>query len=114
MDDGSQLPSGSWEQRNAALHSTICDTLDLGKKGIDLDILQHVEENNGMALYDLISFRLREIKSTDPLERAMQLNLGLTHITYTPEPHGVATYFSDIEKHRTKLAALEPPKIIEN
>ena len=114
IDDGSQLPSGSWAQRNAALHSTICDTLDLGKKGKDLDILQHVEENNGMALYDLIIFRLREIKSTDPLERAMQLNLGLTHIKYNPEPHGVATYFSDIEKHRTKLAELDPPKIIEN
>ena len=39
MDDGSDSATGSWVQRNAALYGTICETLDLGKNGKDLDIL---------------------------------------------------------------------------
>ena len=64
MHKDSELPSGSWVQRNAALYNTISETLDLGKSGKDLDIIQLVDEINGVALHDLISFRLREIKST--------------------------------------------------
>ena len=114
MDDGSDTTTGSWGQRNSALYGTVCETLDLGKNGKDLSILQLVDENNGMALHDLISFRLREIKSTDPLERAMRLNLDLNHIKYQAIPHGVAKYFSEIENHRTELGDLVPPKIIND
>ena len=112
MDDGSDLPTGSWSQRNATLYSTICDTLDLSKNGSDLDILQVVDENNGVGLHDILQFRLREIKSSDPLAHAIQLRMGIQHIKYSPKPHGVDTYFKDIDRHRAKLGDLPRPKII--
>ena len=114
MNKGADTATGSWSQRNAAIFNTICETLDLGTNGKDLGILTLVEQSNGMALHDLISFRLREIKSTDPLQRAIRLNLDLNHIKYSPQPHGVTKYFSAIEAHRTQLADLNPPKTIHD
>ena len=114
MNDGSNSAIGSWNQRNAALYSVLCDTLDLSKNGKDLEFLEVVDEGNGLALYDLIRFRLREIKSSDPLARAIKLQMGLQHIKYSPKPHGVAKYFARIETHRNELAALPKPKIIND
>lgn len=112
MDDDSDPTVGSWLQRNTALYATICDTMDLSKNGADLDLLEIVAENNGLAMYSLVKFRLAEIKSSDPLARAIQLKMGITHIRYEPKPHGVAKYFAEIEAHRVKLATLSRPKII--
>ena len=114
MDANSETRAGSWNQRNTAIYSVVCDTLDLTKKGSDLNILEVVDDNNGLALYNLILFRLQEIKSTDPLARAIQLKMNLQHIRYIPMPHGVAKYFADIESHRTDLASLARPKIIQD
>ena len=114
MNDGDTSSAGSWNQRNAALYSLVCDTLDLTKNGSDLGFLEVVDERNGLAIYNLVRFRLREIKSTDPLARAMQLQMGIQHIKYVPKPHGVAQYFARIEKHRSELAALPKPKIISD
>ena len=104
--------AGSWYQRNTTLYSTICDTMDLSRDGRDLDLLEVVDENNGLAMYDLVQFRLADIKSSDPLARAIKLKMGITHIKYEPKPHGVAKYFAAIESHRVKLAALSRPKVI--
>ena len=116
MNDGSDTASGSWSQRNAALYSIVCDTLDLSKNGSDLDFLEVADENNGLAIYDIVRFRLREIKSSDPLARAIKLQMGLPvqHIKYIPKPHGVAKYFARIEAHRSELASLPKPKIIDD
>ena len=114
MNDGSTTPQGSWSQRNAALYSVVCDTLDLSKTGRDLDFLEVVDEGNGLALYNLARFRLREIKSSDPLARAIKLQMGLHHIKYVPKPHGVAQYFARIDAHRSELASLPRPKIIDD
>lgn len=114
MNAGTDQPAGSWTQRNSALYSTICDTLDLSSNGRDLDILNVVEENNGIALYHLMYFRLREVKSSDPMARAMKLKMGLEHIKYIVKPHGVASYFAAIKSHRTKLASLPKPKYISD
>ena len=109
--DSDTMP-GSWLQRNAVLYAAISDTLDLSKKGKDLSILQVVQANNGLALHHLLYSRLRDVKSTDPLARAIKLKLGIQHIRYVPSAHGVATYFANIEAHRQKLAQLPRPKII--
>ena len=114
LNDGSTTPHGSWSQRNAALYTVVCDTLDLSKNGKDLDFLEVVKANNGLAIYNLIRFRLREIKSLDPLARAIKLQMGLQHIKYVPQPHGVAKYLAKIESHRTELASLPRPKIIDD
>ena len=114
MDDGDQSTKGSWRQRNAALYSVICDTLDLSKQGKDLDFLDVVDQNNGLAIYNLMKFRLAEIKSSDPLARAIKSKMGINHIKYTAQPLGVAKYFQEIEAHRSKLAALPRPKIIDD
>ena len=114
MHAGSDTVVGSWHQRNSALYSTICDTLDLSADGKDLNILEVVEENNGAALYELIYFRLREVKTSDPMARAMKLKMGLQHIKYEPKPNGVALYFAAIKSHRLKLANLPKPKLIED
>ena len=114
MNDGATSSSGSWTQRNAALYSLVCDTLDLSKNGNDLGFLEVVDESNGLAIYNLARFRLREIKSSDPLARAIKLQMGIQHIKYVPKPHGVAQYFARIEKHRSELAALPKPKIISD
>ena len=114
LNEGSTSAKGSWLQRNAALYTVVCDTLDLSKNGKDLDFLEVVTENNGLAIYNLAKFRLREIKSTDPLARAIKLQMGLQHIKYIPQPHGVAKYFAKIEGHRTELASLPRPKIIDD
>ena len=114
MNEGSESIAGSWNQRNAALYSIICDTLDLSKNGGDLDFLEVVDEGNGLALYNLTRFRLREIKSSDPLARAIKLQMGLHHIKYVPKRHGVAKYFAKIESHRSELASLPKPKIIND
>ena len=114
LNDGSTSTNGSWLQRNAALYTAVCDTLDLSKSGKDLDFLEVVDANNGLAIYNLAKFRLREIKSTDPLARAIKLQMGLQHIKYIPQPHGVAKYFAKIESHRTELASLPRPKIIDD
>ena len=114
LNDGSDSANGSWLQRNAALYTVVCDTLDLSKSGKDLDFLEVVDANNGLAIYNLAKFRLREIKSSDPLARAIKLQMGLQHIKYIPQPHGVAKYFAKIESHRTELASLPRPKIIDD
>ena len=114
LNDGAASSSGSWRQRNAALYSLVCDTLDLTKNGNDLGFLEVVDESNGLAIYNLARFRLREIKSSDPLARAIKLQMGIQHIKYVPKPHGVAQYFARIEKHRSELAALPKPKIISD
>lgn len=114
LNDGATSASGSWSQRNAALYSVVCDTLDLSKNGNDLGFLEVVDESNGIAIYNLARFRLREIKSSDPLARAIKLQMGIQHIKYVPKPHGVAQYFARIEKHRSELAALPKPKIISD
>lgn len=114
LNDGATSTSGSWSQRNAALYSVVCDTLDLTKNGNDLGFLEVVDESNGLAIYNLARFRLREIKSSDPLARAIKLQMGIQHIKYVPKPHGVAQYFARIEKHRSELAALPKPKIISD
>ena len=101
MNAGSELPAGSWVQRNRAIYSTICDTLDLSRNGRDLDMMQVVDPGNGLALYNLIDFRLQDIKSSDPLARAIKIRMGLQHITYRAKPHGVASYFAAIESHRS-------------
>ena len=112
LHKGSDTMPGSWLQRNAVLYAAISDTLDLSKKGKDLSILQVVQANNGLALHHLLYSRLRDVKSTDPLARAIKLKLGIQHIKYVPAAHGVATYFANIEAHRQKLAQLPRPKII--
>ena len=114
MNEGSDTNLGSWNQRNAALYSVVCDTLDLSKNGNDLEFLEVVDESNGLAMYNLLRFRLREIKSSDPLARAIKLQMGLEHIKYIPKPHGVAKYFARIEAHRSELASLPKPKIIDD
>ena len=114
MNDGATSTSGSWNQRNAALYSLVCDTLDLTKNGNDLGFLEVVDEANGLAIYNLARFRLREIKSSDPLARAIKLQMGIQHIKYVPKPHGVAQYFARIDKHRSELAALPKPKVISD
>ena len=114
MNDGSDSVSGSWRQRNAAIYSVVCDTLDLSKNGNDLGFLEIVGEGNGLAIYNLARFRLREIKSSDPLSRAIKLQMGLQHIKYVPKPHGVAKYFARIDAHRSELASLPRPKIIHD
>lgn len=112
LNAGSESMPGSWLQRNAVLYAVISDALDLSKNGKDLSILQVVQANNGLALYQLLYCSLREVKSTDPLARAIKLKLGIQHIKYVPGPHGVATYFANIESHRQKLAQLPRPKMI--
>ena len=114
LNDGATSSSGSWSQRNAALYSLVCDTLDLTKNGNDLGFLEVVDESNGLAIYNLTRFRIREIKSSDPLARTIKLQMGIQHIKYIPKPHGVAQYFAQIEKHRSELAALPKPKIISD
>ena len=106
MHDGSTTPQGSRSQRNAALYSV--------ETGRDLDFLEVVDEGNGLALYNLARFRLREIKSSDPLARAIKLQMGLHHIKYVPKPHGVAQYFARIDSHRSELTSLTRPKIIDD
>ena len=86
MEDGSDTPAGSWVDRNAALYNTVCVTLDLSKHGKDLDFLEVVHADNGLAMYNLVKFRLQEIKSSDPLARAIKLQMGLHHIRYIPKP----------------------------
>ena len=112
MDAVSETRVGSWSQRNAALYSAICDTLDLSKNGKDLDLLEVVSADNGLAMYELVKFRLSDIKSSDTMARAMKLQMGLQHIRYKPIKMGVSKYFAAIEQHRTKLASLPTPKII--
>ena len=112
MEAGADTPAGSWSQRNSALYSTIGDTLDLSKGGSDLSIIDVVEPCNGIALYDLVSTRLAEVQSTDPLARAMQIRMNLQHIKYKIIPHGVAFYFAQIKDHRAELLALPKPKMI--
>ena len=114
LHEGADSTNGSWTQRNAALYTVVCDTLDLSKKGKDLDFLEIVDANNGLAIYNLVKFRLREIKSLDPLARAIKLQMGLQHIKYTAQAHGVAKYFANIDAHRTELASLPRPKIIDD
>ena len=114
LNHGSDSKIGSWSQRNAALYGVLSDTLDLSKNGKDLAILEVVQANNGLAMYNLLHERLQEVKSSDPLARAIKLKLGLEHIKYIPEPHGVATYFAAMAKHRAELAQMKPrPKIID-
>ena len=103
---------GSWSQRNSALFTAVSDTLDLSKGGSDLDIIDVVEPNNSIALYDLVSERLQEIQSTEPLARGMQISMNIQHIKYKVRPHGVASYFSRIKDHRAKLLKLPKPKVI--
>ena len=112
MTAGTDTLEGSWADRNAALYTVVCATLDLSKNGKDLDFLEVVHADNGLAIYNLIKFRLQEIKSSDPLARAIKLQMGLHHIRYIPKPHGTAKYFATIENHRTELASLPKPKII--
>ena len=114
MDAHSGTQAGSWNQRNTAIYSVICDTLDLSKNGKDLNMLEVIDDNNGLALYNLVAFRLQDVKTTDPLARAIQLKMNLQHIRYIPMPHGVAKYFATIEAHRTDLASLDRPKIIQD
>ena len=114
MRAGSESRAGSWEQRNTAIYTVICDTLDLSKTGKDLEFLEIAHANNGLSLYNLVKFRLRQIKSTDPLARAIKLKMGLEHIKYESKPHGIAKYFAAVEAHRTELAALPRPKIIDD
>ena len=74
-------PARAWVQCNTTLFDTVCETLDLDKNVKDLNTLQMIDENNGMALHDLISFRLREIKSTDmDLAHIVKLLLWIIHI----------------------------------
>ena len=114
LDRGSDLMPGSWAQKNAALYGAISSTLDLSKNGKDLNILEVVQADNGLAMYNLLHERLREVKSSDPLARAIKLKLGLEHIKYVPVPHGVSKYFAAMAKHRTQLANMKPrPKIID-
>ena len=77
-------------------------------------MLEVIDDNNGLALYNLILFRLQDIKASDPLARAIQLKMNLQHIRYVPKPHGVAKYFALIDSHRTELASLNRPKVIED
>ena len=116
MDEGSDTPKGSWNQRNSALFlfSVVSDTLNISNGSAHLQILDIVEESNGYALYTLVIDRLRDVKSSDPIARAMKLKLGLQHIQYKIIPHGVATYFAEIKAHRTKLLALPKPKHISD
>ena len=114
MNANSNTRSGSWNQRNEAIYSVLCSTLDLTKNGKDLHLLEVVDDNNGMALYNLILFRLQDVKTTDPLARAINLKMNLNHIRYVPKPHGVAKYFAEIDSHRTELASLAKPKIIQD
>ena len=88
----------------------------MSANGKDLNILEVVEENNnGAALYELIYFRLCEVKTSDPMARAMKLKMGLQHIKYYgSKPNGVALYFATIKSHRLKLAKLPEPKLIED
>ena len=114
MDEGSSTTKGSWRQRNAALYSVVCDTLDLSKNGKNLDFLEVVDQDNGLAIYELMQFRLADIQSSDPLARAIKIKMGIDHIKYTPQPLGVAKYFQAIEAQRTKLSDLPTPKIIDD
>ena len=99
MDEGSDSLIGSWSQRNSTLDSTISDMLDLSKSGTDLGILDVFEENNGVALYKILNERLREVKTTDPMARAIRLKMGLDHIKYIVKSHGVTSYFAAIKEH---------------
>ena len=114
MEAGGDSPNGSWKQRNSALYSTVCDTLDLSKNGSDLDVLDVVEDGNGVALYHLIQSRLKQVQTSDPMARAIKMKMGIDHITYVPRPHGVPTYFAKIKDHRQALANLPKPKHIED
>ena len=112
MDADADTQVGSWRQRNSALYSTICDTLDLSKNGSDLDILDIVEDGNGLGLYNLIQSRLEEVQTSDPMARAIQVKMGIDHIVYVPQPHGVDLYFAKIKDHRNTLSTLPKPKHI--
>ena len=114
MELNDDTTAGSWGQRNSAIYSTICDTMDLSKTGTDLDILDLVEQNNGVALYDLIMSRLRKVQSSDPMARAIKIKMGIDHIVYVPKPHGVDAYFAAIKHHRSTLACLPKPKHIDD
>ena len=114
MEADADQPTGSWNQRNSALFSVVSDTLDISSGSSDLLLLDIVEESNGIALYTLVFERLRDVKSSDPMARAMQLKLGLQHIKYKVIPHGVSAYFAAIKAHRTKLLALPTPKRIDD
>ena len=114
MNAGSDTLAGSWRQRNSALYSTVSDTLDLSKEGSDLDILDVVEDSNGIALYELIQARLKQVQTNDPMARAIQVKMGIDHIRYIPKPHGVALYFGKIKDHRNTLANLPKPKLIDD
>ena len=114
MEVGGDSPEGSWRQRNSALYSTICDTLDLSKDGSDLDVLDVVEDGNGVALYNLIQSRLKQVQTSDPMARAIKMKMGIDHIKYIPRPHGVPAYFAKIKDHRHALASLPKPKHIED
>ena len=48
LDAGSATIQGSWLQRNAALYTVVCDTLDLSKSGKDLGFLEIVQASNSM------------------------------------------------------------------
>ena len=114
MEENSNTPAGSWRQRNSALYSAICDTLDLADDGVDLDILDIVEDGNGIALYELIQGRLQHVQSSDPMARAIKIRMGIDHIVYDPKPHGVKSYFAKIKEHRLNLADLPKPKYIQD
>ena len=86
MDAGHDSWVGSWRQRNSALYSTVCDTLDLSDDGNDLDILDVVEDGNGLAIYNLVKSRLKQIQTSDPMARAIQMKMGIDHIVYTAKP----------------------------
>ena len=112
MNKGSDTQIGSWNQRNSALYSTICDTLDLTPNGRDLDILDVTEDANGVGIYDLVHARLKQVQTTDPMAKAIQVKMGIDHIKYVPKKHGVPVYFANIKAHRQMLASLPKPKLI--
>ena len=112
LNSGSDSQIGSWSQRNSALYSAICDTLDLTPNGNDLDILDVAEDGNGVGIYDLILSRLKQVQTTDPMAKAIQMKMGIDHIKYIPKKHGVPAYFASIKAHRQALASLPKPKLI--
>ena len=71
-----------------------------------------MEDGNGLGLYNLIQSRLKEVQTSDPMARAIHVKMGIDHIVYIPQPHGVELYFAKIKDHRNTLSTLPKPKHI--
>lgn len=74
-------------------YTHLCTALSTSPKPNDSDLgfLEVVDEDSGLAIYNLTRFRLREIKSSDPLVRAIKLQMGIQHINYVPtQSHNIS------------------------